>query len=136
MKSDIETIKRFYKSLGYYSVKVDADKQKAVTGDDTLDLIFNVNKGERSEIKKIYFIGEKKVKSKRLRDVITSEEAKFWKFLTRNIYLNTDRIELDKRLLKNYYLARGYYDVQVLSSSAEIVISNLNLIFIKSENLL
>ena len=124
VKSDIETIKRFYKSLGYYSVKVDADKQKAATGEDTLDLIFNVNKGERSEIRKIYFIGEKKVKSKRLRDVITSEEAKFWKFLTRNIYLNTDRIELDKRLLKNYYLARGYFDVQVLSSSAEITNEN------------
>ena len=124
VKSDIETIKRFYKSLGYYSVKVDADKQKAGTGEDTLDLIFNVNKGERSEIRKIYFIGEKKVKSKRLRDVITSEEAKFWKFLTRNIYLNTDRIELDKRLLKNYYLARGYFDVQVLSSSAEITNEN------------
>ena len=60
------------------------------------------------------------IKSKRLRDVITSDEARFWKVLSRNIYLNTDRIELDKRLLKNYYLGRGYYDVQVLSTSAEI----------------
>ena len=56
--------------------------------------------------------------------MITSEEARFWKFLTRNIYLNTDRIELDKRLLKNYFLSRGYFDVQVLSSSAEITNEN------------
>ena len=120
VKSDIEMIKRFYKSLGYYSVNVDADKQPAQTGEGTLNLIFNVAKGERSKIKKIYFIGDKKIKSKRLRDVITSEESKFWKFLSRNIYLNTERIELDKRLLKNYYLGRGYYDVQVLSTSAEV----------------
>ena len=96
VKSDIEMIKSFYKSLGYYSVTVDADKQKADSGEDTLNLIFNVNKGERSKIRKIYFIGDKHIKSKRLRDVITSEEARFWKVLSRNIYLNTERIELDK----------------------------------------
>ena len=44
---------------------------------------------------------------------------------SRNIYLNTARIELDKRLLKNYFLSRGYYDVQILSrSSAEITDKN------------
>ena len=124
VKSDIEMIKKFYKSMGYYSVSVEANKQEAKAGEDTLNLIFNVDKGERSKIKKIYFIGDKKIKSKRLRDVITSEEAKFWKILSRNIYLNTERIELDKRLLKNYYLGRGYYDVQVLSTSAEITNAN------------
>ena len=130
VKSDIEIIKNLYKSLGYYSVNVEAEKKIVDTSRDTLNLIFNVEKGERSQIKKIFFIGDKKIKSKRLRDVITSEEAKFWKFLTRNIYLNTDRIELDKRLLKSYYLGRGFYDVQVLSTSAEITNeNNINLTF-------
>ncbi len=124
VKTDIEIIKNFYKSLGFYSISVNAEKRKADAGENTLNLIFNLEKGDRSKIKKIYFIGDKKIKSKRLRDVITSEEAKFWKFLTRNIYLNTERIELDKRLLKNYYLGRGYYDVQVLSTSAEITNEN------------
>ena len=109
---------------------MDADKEKAEAGENTINLTFNINKGERSKINKIYFIGDKKIKSKRLRDVITSEEAKFWKFLTRNIYLNSERIELDQRLLKNYYLSRGYYDVQVLSSSAEITdMNNIDLTF-------
>jgi len=124
VKTDVEIIKNFYKSLGYYSVNVDVDKQKSEAGENTLNLIFNVDKGERSKIKKIYFIGDKKIKSKRLRDVITSDEAKFWKVLSRNIYLNTQRIELDKRLLKNYYLSRGYYNVEILSSSAEITDEN------------
>ncbi len=130
VKTDIEIIKSFYKSLGFYSVKVEAEKQKADAGEGTINLVFNVTKGERSKIKKIFFIGDKKIKSKRLRDVITSGEAKFWKVLSRNIYLNTERIELDKRLLKNYYLGRGYYDVQVLSTSAEITdVSDIELTF-------
>ena len=124
VKSDIEMIKRFYKSLGYYSVNVEAEKETVDMASNTLNLIFDVKKGERSHIRKIYFIGDKKIKSKRLRDVITSEEAKFWKFLSRNIYLNTERIELDKRLLKNFYLGRGFYDVQVVSTSAEITDDN------------
>ena len=62
----------------------------------------------------------KKFRDKRLRDVIASEENKFWKFLSRNTILNNKNIELDKRLLSNYYKSIGYYDVKVLSESVTI----------------
>ncbi len=117
VKNDLETIKIFYKSLGYYSPKVEARTQDASVGKNNVNLIFVVDKGERQKISKIYFIGEKKIKTKRLRDVVASEEARFWKFISRNIYLNEQRVELDKRLLKNYYRSKGYYDVEILSSN-------------------
>ena len=56
---------------------------------------------------------------KKLRDVITSQESRFWKFLSRNVYLNKSRIELDKRLLKNFYRNKGYYEVNISSSNVE-----------------
>ena len=117
VKNDLETIKTFYRSLGYYSPNVEARTQEVAGGNNLLNLIFSINKGEREKISKIFFIGEKKIKTKRLRDVIASEEAKFWKFISRNVYLNEERVELDKRLLKNYYLGKGYYDVEILSSN-------------------
>ena len=117
VKNDIEIIRNFYKSLGYYSPKVEARTRVSQIGNNFLDLIFILDKGNREKISKIYFVGDKKIKTKRLRDVIATEEARFWKFISRNVYLNEDRIELDKRLLKNYYLAKGYYDVQILSSN-------------------
>ena len=61
-----------------------------------------------------------KIRDRRLGDIITSQEAKFWKVLTRNINLNSQNIELDKRLLTNYYKSIGYYDVKVLSEIAEV----------------
>ena len=64
-------------------------------------------------------MGDKKLRDKRLRDVITSQESKFWKFLSRNVYLNNARVELDKRLLKNYYRNKGYYEATVTSSNVE-----------------
>ena len=82
-------------------------------------IIFSIDKGEKAKISKIYFLGDKKIRDKRLRDVITSQESKFWKFLSRNVYLNYARIELDKRLLKNYYRNKGYYEVTISSSNVE-----------------
>ena len=117
VKNDVETIKSFYKSLGYYSPKVEARTQETALGKNFINLIYVIDRGERQKISKIFFIGEKKIKTKRLRDVIASEESKFWKFISRNVYLNEQRVELDKRLLKNYYRSKGYYDVEILSSN-------------------
>ena len=119
IKSDIEIIRSFYKSLGYYAAEVEARSQPIGNDNQRLNLIFSVDKGEKYKISKIYFIGDKKIKYKRLRDVIASEEHRFWKIISRNVYLNAERIELDKRLLKNYYLSKGYYNVEIVSSSAE-----------------
>ena len=119
IKNDIEIVRSFYKSLGFYAAEVEARSQVIGTDNKRLNLIFSINKGEKFKISKINFIGNKKIKEKRLRDVIASEEHKFWKIISRNVYLNAERIELDKRLLKNYYLGRGYYNVEVVSSSAE-----------------
>jgi len=121
INQDVQTVKNFYKSLGYYTAEVTANIQKLRDDKNTVNLIYSIEKGTRNKISKVYFIGDKgKAREKRLRDVITSEEAKFWKVLSRNIYLNPDRIELDKRLLKNYFLNLGYYNVEVLSSSVEL----------------
>ena len=119
IKNDIEIVKSFYKSLGFYAAEVEARSQPIGSDTTRLNLIFSVNKGEKYKISKINFIGDKKIKFKRLRDVIASEEAKFWKFISRNIYLNAERIELDKRLLKSFYLSKWYYNVEIVSSSAE-----------------
>jgi len=118
---DVQIIKNFYKSLGYYTAEVVANIRELGDDKNRINLIYSIEKGVRNKISKVYFIGDKgKARDKRLRDVITSEEARFWKVLSRNIYLNPDRIELDKRLLKNYFLGLGYYNVQVLSSSVEL----------------
>ena len=45
---------------------------------------------------------------------------KFWKVLTRNTNLNENLINLDRRLLTNYYKSLGFYDVKVSSNLAQI----------------
>ena len=117
VKSDIKIIKNFYRNLGFYFVKIDMDVENL--NKNRVNLNYNINKGKKAKISKIYFLGDKKIREKTLRDIITSQENKFWKFISRNIYLNQGRIELDKRLLKNYYKNNGYYEVDISTSNVE-----------------
>jgi len=122
LNDDMETVKKMYASLGFNFVTVESKIENF--SENRLNLIYLVNKGKKTSISKINFIGDKKIKDKTLRDIIASEEDKFWKFLSKNTDLNFNNTELDKRLLVNYYKSIGYYDVQVLSSNAEITSNN------------
>ncbi len=118
INDDIETIKKFYLSQGFNFLEIDSKIEEI--SDNRVNLFFFIERGEKTKISKINFIGDKKVRDRRLRDIIVSQEHKFWKVLTKSVFLNKRNIELDKRLLSNYYKSLGYYDVQVLSSNAEI----------------
>jgi len=114
---DINQIKVFYRTLGYYFVKIDAQIEKL--NRNKVNIIYKVEKGEKAKIAQIYFLGDKKIRTKKLRDIITSQESKFWKVISKNVYLNMQRIDLDKRLLKNYYRNQGYYEASITSSNVE-----------------
>jgi outer membrane protein insertion porin family len=122
LNEDVSLLKKIYASIGFNFVQVEAKIEKF--SNNRINLIYVLDKGKKTDIKKINFIGDKKLKERRLRDIIVSEEAKFWKFLSKNTFLNSNTINLDKRLLENYYKSLGYYDVQILSNSAEV--SNQN----------
>ena len=102
LKNDLNNIKNIFKRSGYYFVEVKLDEK--INDNNTVDLIYNIDIGKKALIKKIIFIGDKKYKDRKLHSVVTSEEAKFWKFISRGKYLGEERINLDKRLLRNFYL--------------------------------
>ena len=76
---------------------------------------------DKAKIKKITFIGNKIYKDQKLKRVIVSEEYKFWKFLSGKKFLNEAMIKYDKRLLKNFYLNKGYFNVVINSSFAKMI---------------
>ncbi len=118
LKQDVEKIKTLYATNGYNFSTIDTKIRK--TDDKNIDLIFEIDKGKLTKIKKISFVGDKKIRERRLRDVIASEEDKFWKLISKNTKFNQALIDLDIRLLKNYYKSIGYYDIKISSSSAEL----------------
>ena len=86
-----------------------------------VNIKYKVDLGNKAKIRKITFLGDKKFKNKRLKSIIVSEEYKFWKFISSKKFLNEDLIQIDKRLLKNFYLNKGYYNVEINSSFAKLI---------------
>jgi outer membrane protein insertion porin family len=116
VKKDETAILNFLKDDGYYFSKVASSYQDL--GGNKIDLLYQIELGEKSKISKISFIGDKKFKDSTLKNVIISEEYKFWKFLSGKKYLNENLINYDKRLLDNFYKNKGFFNVVIESSFA------------------
>ncbi len=126
---DINLLTNIIKQYGYYFVKIDTSKvfDKQL---NTVKIFYNVSLGPKAKISTIEFLGDKKIKDRKLRSLITSEENKFWKFISKNSYLDENRIDLDNRLLLNFYKNNGYYFARVENSFVEFLDdNNFKLIF-------
>ena len=107
------------KNKGYYFAEIEIELIEK--SDNKIDLTFNIDLGNKAKIKKINFIGNKIFKDNKLRSIIVSEEYKFWKIISGKKYLNEGIINFDERLLRNFYLNKGFYDVKINSSFARLV---------------
>ncbi len=119
---DIERIQKILKNSGYYFSTV---TDKIIENkNNTVNLIFEIVLGEKAYIRSIEFTGDKYYKDRLLRNIIVSEENRFWKFITNRKFINPANIKLDKRLLKNYYLNKGHYQVKINDSTIELTENN------------
>jgi len=107
------------KSVGYYFADVKVLKE--VLEDNKVNIIYKIDIGNKAKIKKISFLGNKIFKDNKLRRLIISEEFKFWKIISGKKYLNADIVELDTRLLRNYYLNKGFYNAKINTSFAKLI---------------
>ena len=115
---DIQSIKSLYTSAGYNSSKVEI-KTKKIT-DKSFDVLINIDRGKKTKIRSINFIGNKQIGNRKLKDIVASEEHKFWKIISRNTNFTENLLELDTRLLRNFYKSSGFYDIKINSKIAKI----------------
>nr|WP_242500446.1 outer membrane protein assembly factor BamA [Tropicimonas sp. IMCC6043] len=88
--------------------------------DNRVDLVFEIQEGRVSEIERLSFVGNRNFSDRRLRRVLETKQAGLFRtFVTRDTLVE-DRLEFDKQLLRDFYNNRGFIDMQVLSTSAEI----------------
>jgi outer membrane protein insertion porin family len=119
LNNDLILIKNLLKRSGYYFSKVNSSILSNQSN-NSIRLIIDIDQGSKAKIKEISFIGDRIFKEKKLKSIISSEEHKFWKFISNKVYVDQNRIDFDSRLLTNFYKNQGYYKVEILSSFAEI----------------
>ena len=119
LSQEVNTVQSILKSLGYYFSKVDPHIE--FLDNNMINLEYKIDIGKKAKIKKISFLGNKIFKDKKLKSIIISEEYKFWKFISGKKYLKEQLTEIDKRLLKSFYLNRGFYNIKINTSFAKLI---------------
>ena len=118
LKNDKQAIYKILKDLGYYFSEVEVLLENKPN--NIVNIFYKINLGEKTKISKIIFNGNYNFKSNKLKSIIVSEEYKFWKFISGRKYLKESNVNFDKRLLKNFYLNKGFYNVEINSSFAKL----------------
>lgn len=118
VQEDVARILELYRRSGRFSAEV--EPKVIQLEQNRVDLIFEINEGSSSHIRRINFIGNEAFSDDRLREVIRSREERWYRFLTSDDTYDPDRLAYDGELLRRYYLDEGYADFQVESSVAEL----------------
>lgn len=117
-EADAQSIIEVYRRTGRYGAQV--EPVIIERDENRVDLVFEINEGDVTGVNSIDFVGNEKFSDRRLRGVIdTTESGLLSVFVSTDVY-DPDRLELDKELLRQYYLSRGYADFTVLSATAEL----------------
>ncbi len=118
VQSDLSRLNQVYRRQGRFSVNIEP---KVIRLDQNrVDLVFEIDEGDVTEVKTIRFVGNKKFDDDKLRSVISTKQSAWYRFLTSDDRYDEDRLSYDQELLRNYYLSRGYADFSVVSATAEL----------------
>ncbi|MFO1080717.1 MAG: outer membrane protein assembly factor BamA [Reyranellaceae bacterium] len=118
VQSDVERILSIYRRSGRYNASVEPKVIKLEQG--RVDLVFEINEGDVTGIKRISFVGNEAFSDGTLRSKIRTAESAWWKFLSSDDRYDPDRLNLDRELLRKFYLSEGYADFRVISAVAEL----------------
>ncbi|MBV8189672.1 MAG: outer membrane protein assembly factor BamA [Alphaproteobacteria bacterium] len=118
VQSDVERILSIYRRSGRYNASVEPKIIKLEQG--RVDLVFEINEGDVTGVQRISFVGNEHFSDGTLRGKIRTTESAWWRFLSSDDRYDPDRLNLDRELLRKFYLSEGYADFRVISAVAEL----------------
>lgn len=118
VQADVSRIYQLYRRTGRFSVNIDP---KVIRLDQNrVNLVFEIEEGQVTEVESIRFVGNKRFDDDRLRSEISTKETAWYRFLTADDRYDPDRLSFDQELLRRFYLSQGYADFRILSAVAEL----------------
>ncbi len=118
VQADVERILTIYRRSGRYNASVEPKVIKLDQG--RVDLVFEINEGDVTGVQRISFVGNEAFGDGTLRGKIRTSESAWYRFLSSDDRYDPDRLNLDRELLRKFYLSEGYADFRVVSAVAEL----------------
>ena len=118
VQADVQRILDVYGRQGRFAASVEP---KIIELEQSrVNLVFEINEGGATKVKGINFTGNHAFSDSQLRDIISTTQSGWFDFLKGTSVYDPDRMNLDRELLRQYYLKNGYADVRVVAANAEL----------------
>ena len=117
-EADAAAIAEAYRVEGRLAATVDPKIIRR--SDNRVDLVFEINEGKPVEVERLSFVGNRAYSDRRLRQVLETKQAGILRQIIGRDTFVAERLELDKQLLRDFYLSRGYIDIEVLDATGEL----------------
>ncbi len=118
VQADVQRIIEVYRRSGRFAARVDP---KIIHLENSrVDLVFELQEGPKTTVRTINFVGNAAFTDSQLRDVITTSRTTWLSFLKPTNIYDPDRLNLDRELLRQFYLKNGYADVRIISAVADL----------------
>ena len=111
-------ILEIYRRMGRFGAKVDPKLIKLP--ENRVDLVFEIKEGAVTYIRKINFIGNKHINSKKLESHLLTKRARWYRFFASDDVYDPDRFTADQQALRQFYYDNGYPDFRIISAIAEL----------------
>ncbi|QND52776.1 outer membrane protein assembly factor BamA [Phyllobacterium sp. 628] len=118
LDADTEAVRAAYRNIGRSDATVNSRIMDL--GQGRVNVVYEINEGDRTKIDNIVFVGNNAFGERRLRDVISTKKSNPLSWLTRNDVYSEDRMRADEEALRRFYYNRGYADFRVISSTANL----------------
>jgi outer membrane protein insertion porin family len=118
VQADVQRILDVYRRQGRFAATVEP---KIIELEQSrVNLVFEINEGGATKVKSIQFIGNRAFSDSQLKDIVTTSQQGWFDFLKGTAFYDPDRVNLDRELLRQYYLKNGYADARIVSGTADL----------------
>ena len=129
LNNDIKSIYELLSAEGYFKSTVEYKVNQIKN--NKVNIFLDIKLNQKFFVKNIFFIGDKKISTSDLKSIISTTEKSWLDLFGNSSVPSVDRINFDISSLKNFYLSKGYYDVQISNGSIDIVEKNMvNITFV------
>jgi len=118
LDGDVQAIVDSYSRIGRADVSVNASVIDL--GENRVNVVFDIQEGDRTKISQINFVGNNAFSDRRLQSVIATKRSNPLSWLTRNDVFDDQRLAADEEQLRRFYFNHGYADFRILSSSGDV----------------
>ena len=118
VQGDVQRLLEAYRRNGRFRAQVEA---KVISlPDNRVNLVYEIDEGDKTAVTRIGFVGNKAYSSGRLRDVVKTRETGLLGWLRTTDTYDPDRLQSDQELLRRFYMRNGYADMRIVSASADL----------------